>query len=239
VLASSLPEAVARSIVEHRVGRRVLAELREEIDPAELEAAANEAARRVVESPAFREVLVDVLRSPELRGVLTETAGGYGDELATALRAETATWDERLHLGAADPRYGGVVSRGIALVLDAAIVQLGFVVSIAAVALVASLAGAGGSPGAAVVVGLADSLVVVAYFAGFWSVLGQTPAMRLLGLRVTTTAGGVPSLPRALLRAVVLLVSIAVAFLGFAPALAGRRSRALPDLVAGTVVARS
>jgi uncharacterized RDD family membrane protein YckC len=78
--------------------------------------------------------------------------------------------------------------------------------------------------------------VVAAYFAGFWSALGQTPGQRLLRLRVVTGSGGSPSLPRELVRVAGLILAIVPLFAGFLPALFDRDRRALPDYVAGTTV---
>ena len=69
-----------------------------------------------------------------------------------------------------------------------------------------------------------------------WSAAGQTLGMRLLGLRVRTTAGGVPSVGRSIVRLFGLVLSIIPMFLGFVPVLFTERRRGLADYLAGTVV---
>jgi uncharacterized RDD family membrane protein YckC len=80
------------------------------------------------------------------------------------------------------------------------------------------------------------TLVVVAYFVLFWSATGQTPGMRLLGLRVLTRSGDPPSVWRALVRFAGLIVAVVPLFAGFVPVLFDDRRRALQDYVAGTAV---
>jgi uncharacterized RDD family membrane protein YckC len=240
LLAGPLPEAVARSIVRHRVINRMVEEVlksadagsKDGRDPLEL------AVERVVATPAFKRALQETLSSPEVRHALVSQTTGFGGELAEALRIRARRLDARL--GTKQPRsaqYGGVASRGIALVVDALLAQLTFLVLGASIALVAGLAGA--SPPGVVGGALAGGgwlIVVVAYFVAFWSTTGQTPGMNLVGVRVRTAAGGAPGALRSLVRCAGLVVSILTLGLGFVPALVDRRRRALPDFLAGTVV---
>src|SRR5262249_45608322 len=146
-LAGPLPEIVGRSIVERRVAERVLAAMLEASarqdgagdvveqllrSPAlERWLASEDAARvatlateRVVQSEPFRRALADLISSPEVRGALTATAGGYGEEAAAAGRTKARGADFRLEAWAhrllrrsqpAQPGFGGFVSRGVAL----------------------------------------------------------------------------------------------------------------------------
>jgi uncharacterized RDD family membrane protein YckC len=133
--------------------------------------------------------------------------------------------------------YAGVATRGIALAVDALLIQLVFVIGGALIGLVASLFGTlrpawlVGSLAAA-----AWLLLVVMYFVVFWSTVGQTPGMRLMRLRVAREPGESLSAPRALVRLVGLALAIIPLFAGFIPALFDARRRALPDYLAGTAV---
>jgi uncharacterized RDD family membrane protein YckC len=60
--------------------------------------------------------------------------------------------------------------------------------------------------------------------------------MRLLRLRVVGPAGDAPSIGRAIVRAVGLVLAIVPLFAGFLPVLFTERRRGLPDFLAGTVV---
>src|SRR5262249_46566036 len=157
---------------------------------------------------------------------------GFAGDLAAALRIRTRAWDDMLHArlrrllrletAPTGGAFGGALARAIGLVVDAALAQLAFLVVAGSVPLVLSLAGAGPSGLApAAIDGACWLLTVTLYFAGFWTVTGQTPGLRLVGLRVATVEGAPPSLPRALVRVAGLLLSIAAAFLGFVPVLVG------------------
>ena len=80
------------------------------------------------------------------------------------------------------------------------------------------------------------AIVVATYFLTFWSGAGQTPGMRLMGLRLLDASGSPPGFWRSALRLVGLGVAIAIAFLGFVPVLVDDRRRALQDYLAGTAV---
>src|SRR5262249_40231728 len=109
MLAGPLPEAVARSIVEHRVLERVVsaAELDKVITSALKSPAVHKAAVDAVESPlteelamriaqsaAFRHALRETLSSAELRSALMQQTTGFGAELAEGLRRRARRIDD-------------------------------------------------------------------------------------------------------------------------------------------------
>ena len=207
---------------------------------------AEAATQRLVHTPAFQRAVAEMLSSPEVRRALTEAAGGYGEEAADAARGKARAADDRVEASVrrllrrprpAEAGFGGVATRGVALIVDAALAQAAYLVVAASVGLVLGLAGqlhSGWLTGS--LAGGGWLLVVALYFVGFWSVTGQTPGMRLMRLRVQARSGEPPSAPRSLLRLVGLILAIIPFFAGFLPALFDRRRRALPDFVAGTRV---
>ena len=136
------------------------------------------------------------------------------------------------------PPEGGFATRGFALVVDAALVNLAFLSGVAVVALVASLAGRLPTWLEAALSGVGFAIAAAAYFVFFWSTSGSTPGMALLRLRVLTVAGRPLGVGRALVPLIGLVLSIVVLFLGFLPVLVSERRRALQDYLAGTVVVR-
>lgn len=263
VLAGPLPEAVARSLIEHHVLERVASEVLSSdgaVDEARLEQIVDDLLHRedvarlvegmtemVVGSPAFRRAVMEILADPAFRRSLTRQATGFGAELGAAVRSRLEGWDETFEATAhrvvrrsrdVDSwAYGGFATRGLALVVDAALAQLGFLIVLASVALVASLVGAGrNGPVVATLIAVGWLLAEAVYFTAFWSATGQTPGMRFMRLRVVTADGTPPSLLRSLARVVGLFLAIVTLFAGFLPALVDRRRRALPDYLAGTVV---
>ncbi len=153
------------------------------------------------------------------------------------------------------PRYGGVVSRGLALVIDALVLAL----LIAGTTLVAPLLAQGllglpSDPARCPVaapwwhlraqlchaLGWTGRAAALAYpplyRVGFWTVNGQTPGMAILGLRVLRTDGRPIDLLTAFKRWALRLCSILALGLGFLPVLFSARRQALHDRLAGTVV---
>jgi len=244
MLAGPLPEAVARSIVEHRVLERV-------VSAAELD----QAVARALDSPAVQRALAGAIDSPlaealavhiaqseafshALREAVAHQTTSFGSEVASALRRRARSVDDSVgrHAGESS-RYGGLVSRAIGLVVDAGLAHVTFLVVAASVGLVLSLADSL-SPGwvGGAIAGGGWGFVVAVYFVSFWTATGQTPGMRIMRVRVVKANGGDLSVWRSLVRLVGLLLAIVPLFAGFLPVLFDPRRRALPDYLAGTVV---
>jgi uncharacterized RDD family membrane protein YckC len=242
-LAGPLPEELARSLVRHRVLERVVEELVEEGELERLLHRALDSPRsveivdRVVASDAFRAALERSLSGPELHAALASTSSGLAGQVAGRVRSDAAQLDVRIS-GATPGDYAGVASRGLGLVVDAVAVGLISLLLGGAVDVVASLVG-GIRPHslAAALLGALGGIVALGYFTLFWSAAGQTPGMRLAGVRVRGPGSdGRLSVGRAVIRTVGLALAIIPCFLGFVPALFDSRRRALPDYLANTVV---
>jgi uncharacterized RDD family membrane protein YckC len=133
--------------------------------------------------------------------------------------------------------YAGVATRAVALAIDVGIAQVIVFAGGAILALVGSLvADVQLDTLARVLAAAAWTATVGAYFVLFWSTAGQTPGMRLMGLRVMTYRGCHPGVTRSLIRVIGLGLAIVPLFLGFVPVLIDARRRGLQDFLAGTVV---
>jgi len=244
LFAGPLPESIGRSLAEHHVLERVAAGM---LETESADGSVEELTHRVVQSPAFKRALADVLSSPEIRTALASQTAGFADELGTSVTRRSRGLDLRLEALAARllrrPQaerslgFGGFATRGVALVLDAALAQLVFLVVAASIALVLALAD-GLGPGwlDASLAGTGWFLATAGYFVAFWSATGQTPGMRALRVRVAAPSGGPPSVLRSLVRFVGLILAIIPLLAGFLPALVDDRRRALQDFLSGTVV---
>jgi uncharacterized RDD family membrane protein YckC len=134
--------------------------------------------------------------------------------------------------------YAGIVSRSIAFGVDIGAAWGIYTLGAAAVSLFWQLVSghsiqAAGHPQAA-------SLILAGwaffYFAAQWALSGQTLGMALFGIRVVRTDGSSIGSRQAVIRALVLPVSVAVFFLGFVGILTNRRRKAWQDHAADTVV---
>jgi uncharacterized RDD family membrane protein YckC len=136
------------------------------------------------------------------------------------------------------PAYAGIVTRGIALAIDAAVLTIGFAVVSGVVGLILSLFTAVEVSSVGAVLGTvgAWTLVVCGYFALFWTVAGQTPGMRLMRVRVRDPRGDSPHLARSSLRVLGMLLGALLLFAGYLLVLVDARRRALHDVIAGTTV---
>jgi uncharacterized RDD family membrane protein YckC len=135
--------------------------------------------------------------------------------------------------------YAGIVSRGLAFSVDA-VITLGvatgaYQLALAALSIIGSTTMWSGDGGVALGYLLAVPVVFIVYCAGFWALLGRTPGMMLLGLRVVALDGGLPSGRRSLIRVLAYWIS-AIFFLGFAWIAVDRRNQGFHDKLAGTFV---
>ena len=134
--------------------------------------------------------------------------------------------------------YAGLATRALALALDVAIVQVLVFSAAAVLALVGSIVGdLQFDKTARLLAAAAWAVSVGSYFVFFWSVAGQTPAMRIMDIRVRR-AGSTdpPSLWRSIVRLIGLGLAIIPFFAGFLPVLVDDRRRGIHDMLAGTVV---
>jgi uncharacterized RDD family membrane protein YckC len=245
-LESPLTDAVGRSLAEHRVvdrvARPVLAapdvesELVSALEDERAQRLVGQLTERVLRSPELKRGVEEIVASPEVRSALTRQTTSFADELAERARRRATLLDHRASRAPAGP-YAGVATRGLALVIDAALVNAIVLVVAALVGLVGSLVGGLGSDWLlAVLLGAGWLLAGVAYFVPFWTLTGQTPGMRVMRLRVVHDADGPPSPGRSLVRLVGLWLAIVPLFAGFLPVLFDARRRGLHDFLAGTVV---
>jgi len=136
------------------------------------------------------------------------------------------------------PSYcAGAFTRAAAFALDVGVLNLAFIAASALLAFVASVVFPSGTTVPALAVGAFAWLVAGAlYLVTFWSLLGQTPGMSIVGIRVVA-----PGAPRVTLRlAVRRLMGLALAViplaLGFVGIVFSERRRGLQDVLGHTEV---
>jgi uncharacterized RDD family membrane protein YckC len=137
------------------------------------------------------------------------------------------------------PPYAGVVTRGVALVIDVVIVNaIALVGSVVLGLVLSTLVPGEQSLDLPTVLASATAWIIFVggYFAGFWALVGHTPGMRLMGLELTTTAGETVGLTRACARVAGMVLAAIPFGAGFLLSLVDDRRQGLQDKVAGTVV---
>jgi uncharacterized RDD family membrane protein YckC len=136
-------------------------------------------------------------------------------------------------------RYAGLVTRATAFVIDVLLLNASLAVAGAVIGVIVSTLVPGDAQfgTGAVVAALAGSfLVMAAYLVVFWTLAGQTPGMRFMGLRVECLGGGRVSPLHALVRVVGMVLAAIPLFAGYALILFDERRQALQDKLAGTAV---
>lgn len=139
---------------------------------------------------------------------------------------------------AAEPRYVGLATRGVAFVIDAALINVVGIVVAAGASLIVSVLHLPKDVKDVIVAvgGAAYILWSFGYFVGFWSATGQTPGDRIMQIRVIPVSGERLKPRRAAVRAIGLVLAALPLFAGYALILFDDRRRGLQDRLARTLV---
>jgi uncharacterized RDD family membrane protein YckC len=135
--------------------------------------------------------------------------------------------------------YSGAVSRLAAFALDLVISSLLFTLALAAVNFSAGIVirhPVHWSRSNSLVVAIISGVWLFAYFAYCWATTGKTPGMTLMGIRVVRADGAHAEPWRAVVRTLILPISVALFWLSLLLILVQREHQAPHDLVAGTAV---
>jgi len=136
-------------------------------------------------------------------------------------------------------RLAGFVTRVLGLAIDIVIVNVIMLAIGSAIAWVGSVLGVQFDAETPIVAGLAAAgwlVVGSVYLVGFWSLTGQTPGMRFMGIHVTDRRGATPSLVRSLRRLVGFYLAALPFGAGFLLVLVDDQRRGLHDRIARTLV---
>jgi len=257
IVAALQSPAVERAIARVLRGPVVEEAMEDALDSAAVERALTNALdsemvdrlwRRLLASDEAQQLVERIAQAPEVRSAIAAQGVGFLDdirrELARAAQrldglaeriARAFTFRERR---AEKPPQAGVVSRGLALATDALIVNGILALASAAFALFfTAVLGEDHVPTPAILVGAgAWALIGSAYLVVFWGLVGQTPGMRLLGLKLKTAGGGRPTGRQSRLRLVWLVLSAIPLGAGLLAILFDERRRGWHDRHAGTEV---
>jgi uncharacterized RDD family membrane protein YckC len=202
--------------------------------------------RRLLASQQTQQLVERIADAPEVRQAIASQSigllGDIGRQIAKVARDLDNTFERvvrRIFFRRRRPlptNRAGIVSRGLAFVIDALIINLFFTVLAGAVTLLVTFLGGSGEgvPKGAIAAGSFIWLGVVSvYLAGFWGLEGQTIGMRFLGIRLSERR--LP-LRRAIRRLVGLGLSVITFGIGFLGIVFGEGRRGWADRMADTEV---
>jgi uncharacterized RDD family membrane protein YckC len=202
--------------------------------------------RRLLASEEAQQLVERIAEAPEVRAAISAQGAGLLEDIGRTIGKLTRRLDDSFERvvrriffrrrRAVASNHAGAVSRALAMVIDGVFVNLSFTAVVAIASLVDNAFGGagGGASNFAIAVGSTAWLSLGAlYLVGFWSLAGQTPGMRFVGIRLS-----VPRLPlrRSLKRLVGLGLAVITFGLGFLGIVFGERRRGWEDRFSATDV---
>ena len=204
--------------------------------------------RRLLASDEAQRLVERIAEAPEIRAAISAQSVGMIEDIGHTIGNGTRRLDGVLERFVrriffrrrrTEPtERAGAATRGVAIGLDALIVNLGFSGLAAVAALIASAFTGSGDGLSTEALAAGTSLWFALgglYLVGFWSLAGQTPGMRFVGIRLDVEGRGLPlrrSLKR-LLGAVLATIPFGLGFLGI---FFDERRRAWDDRLSGVDV---
>jgi uncharacterized RDD family membrane protein YckC len=210
---------------------------------------------RLLDSDQTQKLIERVAQAPEVREAiraqsvgLIEDVGGEVTDVTDAIDARLERIARRL-IGRPQrserATNAGLVSRAVAFVLDAALFNVSFFLIVTLI----GVAFAAVSPGSESLSNVSDPVLALSagawlawisgYLVFFWSISGQTPGMRFLGIHLEAGGQRRLGLRRSLRRLVGTAISALPLGAGFLPVLVNDRRQAWSDRIAGTEVVHS
>jgi uncharacterized RDD family membrane protein YckC len=239
VLQGPIVEEAVQGALESEAVKRALLEAMD----SEL---VDEVWRRLLASEEVQQLVERIAEAPEVRAAISAQGAGLLEDIGRTIGKLARSLDDSFERVARKiffrrrrelpSSHAGAISRALAMVIDGVFVNLGFTAIVALVTLVDNAFGgsASGGSGFAIAVGSTTWVLMGSvYLLGFWSLAGQTPGMRFVGIRLS-----VDRLPlrRSLRRLVGLWLSVLTLGIGFLGVVFGTQRRGWEDRFAGTDV---
>jgi uncharacterized RDD family membrane protein YckC len=200
---------------------------------------------RLLDSDETQKLIERIAEAPELRAAVAAQSRGVLEDLAqqareVARRIDGAVerplrWVLRRGRRTESSPQAGAATRLMALALDAGIINAVFLIVSGLFALAASVV----FPNEAVVVAVGATTWAIGaglYFLIFWATSGQTPGMRLMGIRLLTPGSPEIGAWRAIERLVGVGLCALTLGIGLLPILFTKRRRGLQDWTSGLEV---
>jgi uncharacterized RDD family membrane protein YckC len=257
VLDQAVEEAIVRALRSPAVTRAI--ERAVESQAATVELRSEEVAdivRRALESEAASQVWAEVLASeqaqmlvervagaPEVRAAIAEQGAGLITDVGVRLTKLTEALDDALEriVRRSDPdsetNQAGLATRLLAAFVDVVLLFAVFSIAASVIAsIIRYIFGSQLSLPAGIVIGAVEVILAGAIFVAFWSLVGQTPGMRFLSIRLLQEGSRDVTFPCALRRIFGVLLSVVPLGLGYFAILRDPQRRAWHDRLTGTSV---
>jgi len=223
-------EAVEGALESEKVKRALLEAMDSEL--------VDEVWRRLLASEEAQQLVERIAEAPEVRAAISAQGMGLVEDIGRTIGNLARRLDDRFErvlrrIFLRPPRIAatdraGIVSRGLAMLVDGVFVNLAFTAFVALVTLLANAFGGSGEGGSALAIAVGSTAWLsfgAVYLLGFWSLAGQTPGMRFLGIRL----GERLSLRRSVRRLLGLGLSVVAFGLGFLGIVFRERRQAWED----------
>ncbi len=197
--------------------------------------------RRLLASDEAQRLVERIAEAPEIRAAISAQSVGLIEDVGHTIGNGTRRLDNALERFVrriffrkrrSEPTdRAGAATRGLAIGLDALLVNLGFSGLAAVAALIASAFSGNGNgvSNFALALGTTAWLSLgAAYLVGFWSLAAQTPGMRFVGIRLDVEGRGLP-LGRSIKRLVGMVLAWIPFGLGYIGIFFDERRRAWDD----------
>jgi uncharacterized RDD family membrane protein YckC len=204
--------------------------------------------RRLLASDETQRLVERIAEAPEIRAAISAQSMGLIEDIGHTIGNGTRRLDgviERVvrriffRKRRSEPTdRAGAATRGLAFGLDLLLVNLGFSGLAALAALIASAFSGNGSGVSNVALAAGTTLWFILgglYLVGFWSLAGQTPGMRFVGIRLDIDGRGL-RFSRSIKRLIGLALAAIPFGLGFLGIVFDQRRRAWDDRLSGVDV---
>jgi uncharacterized RDD family membrane protein YckC len=232
-----IEEAVEGALESEAVKRALLEAMDSEL--------VDEVWRRLLASEEAQQLVERIAGAPEVRAAISAQGMGLIEDIGRTIGTLARRLDDRFERVARrtffrPPRElptdrAGAVSRGLAMLIDGAFVNLAFTAFVALITLVANAFGGNGEGGSSLAIAVGSTAWLsfgAVYLVGFWSLAGQTPGMRFLGIRLEERL----PLRRSLERLIGLGLAVLTFGIGFLGVVFGAQRRAWDDRLSRTGV---
>jgi uncharacterized RDD family membrane protein YckC len=251
----AVERAIVRVLEERNALERALQQAltSDEVAEAVVKALDTELADRVwaelLASPKAQMLVERIAEAPEVRAAITQQGVGLITDLGRRLTVITEALDDaaerlvhrilRRPGHEAETNQVGIATRALAAIVDVSLISLTLSIASGVIASIVP-AVSGGSDGLSIWgvlgFGVVGFLIGGAVFVAFWSLIGQTPGMRLLSIRLDVDGSREVGLRRATKRLLAIPLALLPLGLGFFAILVSPTRRGWHDRIAGTTV---